>query len=160
MKTQNLLISILIILLLFFACKEKPNDPDYASVQMNFIVTDSLGKDLFFDAESPYNPYDVKIDTTTLSSRAWNLKTVRDTNCFYIGGFYVAGNNLPKREIHIRFFPGRTDTLTIDECDNGQSSPSYDFNAFFNSDTICIKCDRGKIYQITTDIPSKNHPNE
>jgi hypothetical protein len=160
MKTQNLIISALIIFLIaLFACDKNSPDDSYRPVKFNFTLIDSLGNDLFFDENSPYDPYGVEIDTTTFSYKGWSVK---DSCCFRIGGFYIA--NRPKEQIHIKFFPGRTDTITIEEQEYAEGEQPYDynieFNAYFNSDTVCFKCYESNIifHEITTDIPSKKPP--
>ena len=147
MKAKTIVqILVVFILIVYASCKEK-EPVDYLSVDFCFILTDSLGNNLFFGENSPYDSSEVKLDTTHSSPKEWSISSYRDTSCFKIDGFYVCWEGA-KEEIHVEFFPGDMDTITISNYPNDDGTSSFDYNAVFNSDTICIKCKIDKVYKI------------
>ena len=146
MKKINIVqIIVIFILIVSASCKEKESIEDYNSVNFRFVLTDSIGNNLFFGDNSPYDSSEVKLKTESMSP-AWSILTSQDTSWFYLGGFYVSWIGA-REDIYIEFFPGNVDTVTISNSPDDDGTPSLDFNAAFNSEIICTKCE-DKIHKI------------
>ncbi|MDF1571884.1 MAG: hypothetical protein P1P82_09735 [Bacteroidales bacterium] len=128
-------------------CDDADDIPPY--VTFNFIVIDSLGNDMFFESNSAYSANDVIFglnQDSQVIDPSWFV--IVDSSHFQLDHFRLGANE--SYEFYFQFLQNRIDTISIIESDNPDySTPSIEFDIYFNSKIICRECNEQNIYKIS-----------
>ena len=149
MKTIRVLFFILVST--FFSCSKcPPSAVEPRDISFSFSLIDKEGNDLFFETDSPYDPYNVKF---AVGHEERCLYVFEEEKCFRLLGFYPTGKPYV---FYMEFIPDKIDTIKIESRRTGSyEEPKgcihfdiYEDDIFFNNIQICTDCSSGKIYKI------------